>query len=257
VTVHRFPVPFVFGMLGRHACLMAPLLPAALTPADLPVAELSSARLDGEVFVLAGSWCPVDSAAGPLTRAAAVAHLAPGPAVAERMTAAWIYGLVPEPEPHEFCVDIRARTHKPTGPAIRLREVRIQPADISYMGELPVTSHLRTAVDLARWGGLHGRSVETAVLARLLAAAESDLSGSGVRASLQGIPFSRIARQRLADAFALLGDDYRPAPPTGSAVADPVDVVDRVDAAHRVQHPVEMGGVAHLEHEPADRQPVT
>ncbi len=42
----------------------------------------------------------------------------------------------------------------------------------------------------------------------------------------------------------------------GSGRGDPVDVVDRVDAAHRVEHPVQVHGVAHLEHEAAERQAV-
>ena len=47
--------------------------------------------------------------------------------------------------------------------------------------------------------------------------------------------------------------------PRGCAASgrgDPVDVVDRVDATHRVEHAVQVHGVAHLEHEAAERQPV-
>ena len=41
-----------------------------------------------------------------------------------------------------------------------------------------------------------------------------------------------------------------------SGRGDAVDVVDGVDAAHRVEHAVEVNDVAHLEHVATERQPV-
>jgi hypothetical protein len=227
---------------------MTGILPAALTPADLPPAELNAAGLDGEVFALGGSWCPVDTAEGPEARAAAAARLAPSRAVAERMSAAWIYGLADLPAQHQFCIDVGARTRKPCGRLVHLREVRLPTADTVLIGGLSVTSPLRTAVDLARWGESPGRGADTALIAALLHRAGCDGTESAeavLPAATRTVSFSRIAAAALNAALRRL-----------SAVADPVDVIDGVDPAHGVEHSVEVGGVAHLEHEPADRQSV-
>lgn len=178
---------------------MTPLLPRALTETDLPLAELSSARLDGELFPLGGSWCPVDALAGPETRAAAIQPSAPRRAAAERLTAAWIYGLCPEPAQHQFCVDVRARTHKAADDAVQLREVRLAADDTLLLARLRVTTPMRTAVDLTRWGVSPGHRAETPLIAALL-----ERAGAG-RPALRGISFSRIAQAQLRDAFDLLG----------------------------------------------------
>lgn len=219
-----------------------------LTPTDLPLAELSGARLDGELFLLAGAWCPVDTPDAPETRASALARIAPRRAAAERMTAAWIYGLAPEPAQHQFCVDTGARTSKPDDHAMHLREVRLPRNDTRVFGRLPVTTALRTAVDLARWGASAGCRADTALIARLLARAGFDgteRAGDILSGTTRPISFSQVAATQLQDALRRL-----------LPVADPVDVVDGVDAPHGVQHPVQVRGVAHLEDEPADGQSV-
>jgi hypothetical protein len=204
---------------------MTPRIPAVLTTADLPVAELASARLDGELFGLAGSWCPIDALDAPATRAGAIEPAAPRRAVAERMTAAWIYGLAPEPAEHQFCVDVSARIGNPPRTGVRLREVRIAADDIVLLGRLSVTSPLRTAVDLARWGvgrnqtggAPHGTAADVTLLAGLLAYAglgegdDDPLTKTGrLLASRRGVSFSRIAQARLQEAFALLSHHTTP-----------------------------------------------
>lgn len=135
---------------GPHSGRMTRLLAPVLTPDDLPVAELCGARLDGEVYQLADAWCPVDEVDGPTVRALAVGLLVPPRAIAERLTAAWVYGLVPEPVRHQFCVDHGARTHVPVSPRVQLREVRCAPEDTRVIAGLRVTTPLRTVIDLAR-----------------------------------------------------------------------------------------------------------
>ncbi|WP_120336884.1 type IV toxin-antitoxin system AbiEi family antitoxin [Cryobacterium soli] len=182
---------------------MTPLVPVALTGADLPIAELCGARLDGELFSLAGSWCPVDAADGPAMRAAAVAGLArsaSGRLVAERMTAAWIYGLAPEPAQHQFCVDVTARIQKSTGPNAQLREVRLRHHDVRDVGGLPVTVPRRTAVDLARWGCSPGARADTELLAALLSYDGDSHSADEVPSWRPGISFSRVAAAELSQA---------------------------------------------------------
>lgn len=189
---------------------MTPLVPVALTMADLPLAELSSARLDGELFALGGSWCPVDALDGPETRAGAIQRAAPRRAAAERLTAAWIYGLAPEPDEHQFCVDVNARTRKAPDAGVRLREVRLGSDDTVILARLLVTTPLRTAVDLARWGTAPGRQAETALIAALLARASAPPSSRALGSALgglRGISFTRIAERQLRAALDLLGED--------------------------------------------------
>ncbi|QYF74980.1 hypothetical protein [Cryobacterium sp. PAMC25264] len=192
---------------------MTPLVPVALTGADLPIAELSVARLDGELFSLAGSWCPVDVLDEPATRAAALAGLvgssglagpggpAGGRLVAERMTAAWIYGLAPEPAQHQFCVDVTSRIRKPDTPNALLREVRLRPGDIRVVGRMLVTVPRRTALDLARWGSSPAVRANTELLAALLAYDGATQRGDGESPDCQrGISFSRVAAAELDQA---------------------------------------------------------
>jgi hypothetical protein len=188
---------------------MTPLVPAALTEADLPMAELASARLDGELFPLGGSWCPVDALDAPETRAGAILPLAPRRGVAERLTAAWIFDLAPEPAEHQFCVALGARTHKDPGAAVQLREVRLLASDTVLLGRLVVTTPLRTAVDLARWGVAPGHRADPAVIAGLLVRAgfrPAEPPGAlPLLAGPRGVSFTRVAEEALQDAFRLLG----------------------------------------------------
>jgi hypothetical protein len=121
-----------------------------LSTRDLPLAELCSARLDGELFALGDGWCAVDEPEGAESRAAAIALVAPRRVVAERVTAAWIFGAAVEPAQHQFCVDVGARVNVPRSPRLHLREVVGAEADTLCLGGLRVTNPLRTAVDLAR-----------------------------------------------------------------------------------------------------------
>ncbi|TFD93970.1 hypothetical protein E3T61_02905 [Cryobacterium lactosi] len=206
---------------------MTRLVPAVLTLTDLPLAELNCARLDGELFAVAGAWCPVDAHDGPETRARALAPLAPSRAAAERMTAAWVYGLAAEPHRHQFCVDVTARTRKPGGAGTLLREVRIGPDDTRVLAQQLVTTPLRTAIDLARWGVSPGVPPDTALLADLLAydgpandvpaidaldyaalvhlGLEAGRTDAGERTVRHGISFSRQAAGRLMEARRLVG----------------------------------------------------
>lgn len=140
-------------------------LGSLLTSQDLPAPELCCARLDGELVAVGDGWCPVDEPFGPAIRARAAALLVPPRAIAERATAAWIFGVIPEPTRHQFCVDPASRTHISPSVRIHLREVRCSPSDTVSLGGFRVTTPLRTAVDLAR-----DATFEEAPVVRLVAA---------------------------------------------------------------------------------------
>lgn len=151
-----------------HAFLVINPLGSLLTGRDLPAAELCSAKLDGELVAVGEGWSPVDLPVGEAVRAQAAALLVPPRVIAERMTAAWIFGLVPEPTRHHFCVDARTRAHVPPSSRIQLREVSCTTDDTLVLGGLRVTTPLRTVVDLARHGAVEEQAL-VQVIAALLA----------------------------------------------------------------------------------------
>ncbi|TFD71052.1 hypothetical protein [Cryobacterium fucosi] len=178
---------------------MTTRLRSVLSGLDLPVAELSSARLDGELFTVGDFWCPVDELDGRATREQAAALLVPARAIAERLTAAWIHGLASEPRRHHFCVDIGARVHLEPSARLILREVTCAREDTMTATGLRVTRPLRTLVDLARWPN---PDVDVVPLIRALL----DLCGPGgpeqalVRCNRAYVPFRILALDRLAAA---------------------------------------------------------
>jgi hypothetical protein len=135
---------------------------------ELPLAELSSARLDGELYALGDSWRCIDDPDNLITRAGTLRLVAPERAVAERFSASWIYGLSPEPAQHQFCIDITARVHVAPQPRLQLREVDCAVEHTVQLGGLSVTTPVRTVTDLARYTPLQDPAAEKR-LARMLA----------------------------------------------------------------------------------------
>jgi hypothetical protein len=127
-------------------------LPIVLTALDLPAAELGGMRLDGEVYPLAEGWCSIDVLETAADRAVAVRGARSERLIAELGTAAWVWGVTPVlPRLTEFCVDLDARARLRVSPLVRVRELVLDPGDRVELGGASVTSHLRTAVDLARF----------------------------------------------------------------------------------------------------------
>lgn len=121
---------------------------------DLPAVELQAMALDGELYRLTGSWCPVDVPPTPEVRCMAVMAGRSTRLVAELRTAAWVWGAVADPAaPLELCADVRARARLSPGADAVVREVVLPDDEIVRFGDAAVTTPLRTAVDLARVGG--------------------------------------------------------------------------------------------------------
>jgi hypothetical protein len=120
---------------------------------DLPPAELQAMRLDGELYALAGAWCPVDVLESAAVRASAVMAGRSPRLVAELRTAAWIWGVPGRlRRPLELCADLRARARLRPGADALIREVHLDEGDVVPLGGARVTSPLRTVLDLARSG---------------------------------------------------------------------------------------------------------
>ena len=123
-----------------------------LTTTDLPLAELSAMRLDGELVAVDRWYAPFDDFPTEHQRAAALVHGLHDRLIAERRTAAWVWGaLDTPPAPHEFCTAHDARvTRRPT-PHVVIREVVLAPGDTVIISGIAVTTPRRTAADLLRF----------------------------------------------------------------------------------------------------------
>ena len=172
----------------------------AFTLSDLTLAEVCGARLDGQVFQVADSWCVIDEIDGCSNRALAASQLVPPRAIAEQLTAAWIYGVASEPRRHQFCVLIGARTTALWSPRARVREIVRTPDDVRIIAGVQVTTPLRTAVDLARYTPTSISTPDlTALLARLLHYGEFHDVAAAVSLCKRGSPaHSTIAVARFA-----------------------------------------------------------
>ncbi|MCP2372103.1 hypothetical protein BJ978_002779 [Agromyces terreus] len=215
-------------------------LPLALGTDDLSIAELCAARLDGDLHRVADAWVPIDEPDLPALRAQVIASGAPSDLVVERMSAAWVHGAVlAPPRRAQFCVPIDARVAIDASATFEFREVRIAGNEIELIGGVRCTNAVRTAYDLLRDASIDDAHAVKIVAHMLTQRADLAPSLHDRLDVARRIPHRALALRRLR-----------------SAVADAVDVVDGVDAAHGVQHAVQMGGVAHLEHEPADGEPI-
>ena len=179
-------------------------VPSVLTSALLPQAELSAARLDGELFAVDESWVCVDEPDRADLRAQSLAVLLPSSIAATRLvmmglTAAWLHGATDAPPwRHEVCSrsDERATLRLP--PRFVLRELCVDAADECRIGGLRVTTPSRTAFDIGR-----REQADDADLAALQALLHRyrirpDDAAGGARASLPG---ARRSYKRLADSL--------------------------------------------------------
>jgi len=118
---------------------------------DLPVAELWAARLDGEVATLGRSFTPIDVPSNVLSRARSLRVALPARLIADRRTAAWVYGAIPRlPARIDACARTTARPSALLEFSGRVREVVIDESEISDFGGVSVTTGLRTVFDLLR-----------------------------------------------------------------------------------------------------------
>ncbi|NEM90230.1 hypothetical protein G3T37_02525 [Galbitalea soli] len=229
---------------------MARLSPL-LSTREFPVAELAALRLDGEGYPVDECVAPLDEVPSAHQRALALTGHLPARSIAELDTAAWVWGALPDPPPvHTVCLDIEARARIAPSHRLRVREVVLDTADVCRVGLLALTSPLRTAVDLARIRTCWDRS-DHEMLRALMSIGRFDAEEfAAMLTRRRNLPRKREALQRLALVGSADGTAGR------SALTDPVDVVHGIDAAHRVENPVEVRRVAHLEHEAAERQSI-
>ncbi len=223
---------------------MSRLLPAVLHPPLLSAAELRAAELDGELFAVGVGWEPADLPPSAASRALSLRPELPPRAIIAGRTAAWVWGWTSRRVGVAICVDTCARISTTHRRGFRAREVVIDGDELRHPGGIAVTSPERTIVDLARHDD--GDDVLTLLAAGIRHHGLTERRIGMIADRRPSSAGRRRAHERVQQAFGLLG----------SAVADAVDVVDGVDAPHRVEHAIEMRGVAHLEDEAADGEAV-
>jgi hypothetical protein len=210
-------------------------LASVLNSQDLPLSELRAMQIDGELVAVDEAFAPIDQPPSPTQRAASVAMYCQERLIAEQRTAAWIWGATLDaPRRHELCVSIGARARTTHPGRLHVREVVIAEREIATLGAVRVTTPMRTVMDLARFQNPFDQELVRALLR------ETGLSAEACIAELRGrlnLPQKKLALRRLAG-------------------IDSIHVVHRVDPTHGAQHPIEVGGVAHLEDVPAEGEPL-
>jgi hypothetical protein len=213
-------------------------LSPVLSRTDFAEAELCSLRLDGEVYRVDDCAAAIDEIESAAQRAAALRRQLPDRLIAERLSAAWVWGALADPPAiHEVCSDIEARTRPTVQPALRIREVVIDGDEVAWLAGIQVTTPLRTAIDLARFSATWSLELSRTI-SRLMAIGQFTAAQCSTAMNRRrNLPGKVVALERLAR-------------------TDAVDVVDGVDATHRVEHAVEVRGVAHFKDESAEREAV-
>jgi hypothetical protein len=117
----------------------------------LSPAELSAARLDGDLVEIGEGYMPADAVESVAMRAASLAPLCSERLAVGIWSAAWIYGALHEPPARHSLVRAPGRR---VGNLISRRAVfhdtAIDAHDVTLLGDVRVTTPLRTLTDIAR-----------------------------------------------------------------------------------------------------------
>ena len=121
-------------------------------PGDrLSPAELSAARLDGDVVELGDAYIPADAVETQALRAGSLHAILGDTLAATHLSAAWILGAIEEPPSrHTVQRAVTHRLHHVMGRRIVYRDPSIPSDDLWSVGGVFVTSPRRTLADLAR-----------------------------------------------------------------------------------------------------------
>lgn len=166
----------------------------------LDLAELSAARLDGDLVEVGDGYMPADAVESPAMRAASLRAICGTRLVACLWSAAWVYGALGDP-PTRHAV-MRGASHRVgnlIGRRAVLHDVGAPDADVVEIAGVLVTSPLRTLVDVARQIRLPEQSVRAnAVVAALVEGRVARAEDALARIASTGRqPGSRDARRAL------------------------------------------------------------
>lgn len=186
---------------------MPPSLPFLLGTAELPLAELHAARLDGELVGVGDRFSPTDIArtvdlrGARELRALALVPRLPAGLVVERRTAAWLHGAwAAPPAPLELCLRSDHRVRVGPNVAWTLRQAVLRPDELLLVRGVLSTTPLRTALDLLRLqpDGRFDRQHRSAVVTLLLMQTHGRERAEAVLHRSPHLPHKQRALDRLA-----------------------------------------------------------
>ncbi|PRB13430.1 type IV toxin-antitoxin system AbiEi family antitoxin [Microbacterium sp. MYb62] len=116
----------------------------------LSLSELSAARIDGHVVEVGDAYVPADLFEGPDVRASAIASLVQPGTAASGPTAAWIHGAGDSPPGvHHLKRCVERRIRAVTSARLVFHDTVVPPSDVLLIGGIPVSTPVRTMLDLA------------------------------------------------------------------------------------------------------------
>ncbi|GAA3645317.1 type IV toxin-antitoxin system AbiEi family antitoxin [Microbacterium marinilacus] len=118
----------------------------------LSPAELSAARLDGDLVVVGDAHVPAHALETPFLRAATLRPVLGDDLIAIGHSAAWVHGALGLPPRVHHVQRGRSRTKRPIDHRVRFRDTALDDADVVRIGGVRVSSRARTLVELARIG---------------------------------------------------------------------------------------------------------
>lgn len=117
----------------------------------LSPAELSAARLDGDVVELGEGYMPADAVETAWLRAGSLAPMVTDTLAVTHLSAAWVHGGLTEPPGrHTLQRAVDRRLHHMIGRRFHYRDPHIDDADQLRIAGVRVTTPVRTLADLAR-----------------------------------------------------------------------------------------------------------
>jgi hypothetical protein len=156
----------------------------------LSLAELTAARLDGDVVELGEAFIPADAVETRGLRGGSLSSMLGDTLAATHLSAAWVHGAIPDPPSrHTVQRAVKRRLHRSPAHHLTYRDGAMDPADLNIIGGVYVTTPLRTLVDLCRvQDEPHARA------ARLLAEMDAGLAAAAISRLASGaLPHKRAA----------------------------------------------------------------
>lgn len=141
----------------------------------LSQAELTAARIDGDLVEVGDAFMPADAVETPQLRAGSLRALVPPRIAATRATAAWVHGAIAEP-PSRHCVQraTSTRIHHVVDRRLRYSDRPLPAEHVVTIAGVAVTNPERTLTDLVR--DHHGGDAHAGVLAEAMIAWKPDLA---------------------------------------------------------------------------------
>lgn len=156
----------------------------------LSLAELTAARLDGDLVEVGEAYMPADAVETAALRAGSLLRLLGDTLAATHLTAAWIHGALPlQPTRHTVQRAVSRRLHIVPDRQVWYRDRAVPPEELQTIGGIRVTTAAKTLADLSRVD-----DDEHARAARLLAIASPGSVAAAIgQLERSALPFKRHA----------------------------------------------------------------